>query len=198
MLSKQQIPNSHLRLLSSICLNLGILLFPIAPSLAENIPSIFFVSSNNNKNQVHYGIKLNQDCSPKGSKPVFAYWRMKNGSTKDLSQEQRPAFGIATQSVLGEKVNISLRVFESRGIKKPITIQTLRANDGICRAKALMVINEEPATLSNFYLSLANLKRFFGLTIGGKVVSITVTGFNNSQQAVEEIIPCPSQCSFGI
>lgn len=83
-------------------------------------------------------------------------------------------------------------------MKKPITIQTLRANDGICRAKALMVINEEPAALSNFYLSLANLKRFFGLTIGGKVVSITVTGFNNSQQAAEEIIPYPSQCSFGI
>ncbi|MBD2452341.1 DUF4833 domain-containing protein [Nostoc sp. FACHB-152] len=198
MLSKQQIFNPHLRLFGSILLNLGILLFPIAPSLAENIPSMFFVSSNNNKNQVHYGIKLNQDCSPNGSKPVFAYWRMKNGSTKNLSQEQRPAFDIATQSILGDKVNISLRVFESRGMKKPITIQTLRANDGICRAKALMVINEEPAALSNFYLSLANLKRFFGLTIGGKVVSITVSGFNNSQQAVEEIIPCPSQCSFGI
>jgi Domain of unknown function (DUF4833) len=198
MMIKEQTPPCGLSLLSGILINLGLIFVPIAPSLAENIPSTFFVSSNNNKNQVHYGMNLNQDCLPKGSKPVFAYWRMKNGSTKNLSQEQRPAFDIATQSVSGDKVNISLRVFESRGMKKPITIQTLRTNDGICRAKALMVINEEPAELSNFYLSLAHLKRFFGLTIGGKVVSITVSGFNNSQQAVEEIIPCASQCSFGI
>lgn len=198
MLNKEQPPPSGLRLLSSMVINLGLLLLPIAPSLAENIPSMFFVASNNNKNQVHYGMKLNQDCSPKGTKPVFAYWRMKNGSTKNLLEEQRPAFDIATQSVSGDKVNISLRVFESRGMKKPITIQTLRANDGICRTKALMVINAKPAELSNFYLSLAHLKRFFGITIGGKVVSITVSGFNNSQQAVEETIPCDSQCSFGI
>ncbi|MFB2768268.1 DUF4833 domain-containing protein [Pelatocladus sp. BLCC-F211] len=198
MLIKEQPPPSHLRLLSSILINVGLLLFPIAPSLAENIPSIFFVSSNNNGNQVHYGIKLNQDCSPKGSKPVFAYWRMKNGSTKNLLKEQRPAFDIATQSVSGDKVNISLRVFEGRGMKKPLTIQTLRANDGICRAKAWMVINGKPAELSNFYLSLANIKRFFGLTIGGRVVSITVSGFNDNRKAVEEIIPCPSQCSFGL
>lgn len=64
MLIKEQPPPFHLRLLSSILINLGLLLFPISPLLAENISSIFFVSSNNNKNQVHYGMKLNQKCSP--------------------------------------------------------------------------------------------------------------------------------------
>lgn len=123
---------------------------------------------------------------------------MKNGSNQNLLQEQRPAFDIATQSVSGNKVNISLRVFESGGIKKPITIQTLRTNGGSCQAKALMLINGKPTQLSNFYLSLANIKRSFGLTIGGRVVSITVSGFNNSRQAVEEIILCTAQCSFGL
>lgn len=36
----------------------------------------------------------------------------------------------------------------------------------------------------------------FHLRLLYKVVSMTVFGFNNSRQAVEEIIPCTSQCSF--
>jgi hypothetical protein len=40
------------------------------------VQSIFFIAKSENKNQVHYGIRLDEACSPAGDSPMFAYWRM--------------------------------------------------------------------------------------------------------------------------
>jgi hypothetical protein len=41
-----------------------------------DVRSVFFIAKSQNRNQVHYGIRLDRECNPIGTRPVFAYWRM--------------------------------------------------------------------------------------------------------------------------
>jgi hypothetical protein len=44
-----------------------------------DVRSVFHVAKSENMNQVHYAVRLDGSCHPRGSKPVFAYWRRTRG-----------------------------------------------------------------------------------------------------------------------
>jgi hypothetical protein len=46
------------------------------PALDNDPTSVFIVAKNQNKNQVHYGVRLDPACSVVGAQPVYSYWRM--------------------------------------------------------------------------------------------------------------------------
>lgn len=121
------------------------------------IESVFFVAKSENRNQVHYGVRVDDACVPLGDAPVFAEWRMfeqgPNTRAPMLSREQR-VYGLGTQTVIhradGGSVVTTLRAVSSR----PLTIETFRDRRGVCVAKAVTRIDGAAATLSSVFVML--------------------------------------------
>lgn len=168
----------------------------VLPARGDEIDSVFYIAKNDNGNQIHYGIRLNQNCLPEGSNPVYVYWVRENRTTGNLLSVEEPAYGLSSQSVSGKNVEVILRIFQNRGIQKPISFRTLRLKNGTCQAKAFARINGSQKQLSNMRISLKDIFRnpLNGNTIGGTVVNLTMVTPNRE----EEVISCTSDCRFGI
>jgi Domain of unknown function (DUF4833) len=166
------------------------------PSRANDISSVFYVSKNDNGNQIHYGIRLNQNCLPEGSNPIYVYWIRANKTTGNLLSVEEPAYGISSQSVAGENVEVILNFFQARGIQKNISFRTSKLNNGNCQTRAFTRINNSQKQLSNIHIFLKDIFRnpFTGSTIGGTVVNLTMVSTNRE----EEVVSCTSDCRFGL
>jgi hypothetical protein len=123
----------------------------------RDIGSVFFVAKSENRNQVHYGLHLDEACSPSGRAPVFAYWRMlEHGplATEPLLAHEVPAYGVAEQRVLardqgGGRVAVTLRALPARTI-----VVASQAQGEVCRADATTSIGGAPAALTSVYAKL--------------------------------------------
>lgn len=121
------------------------------------IESVFFVAKNENRNQVHYGVRVDDTCAPFGDAPVFSEWRMlergPNAREPMLSREQR-VYGLGSQTAIrradGGSVVTTLRAVSSR----PLTIETSRNTRGVCVAKAVTRIDGASATLTSVFVVL--------------------------------------------
>jgi len=123
----------------------------------QTIESALFVSKSENKNQVHYGVRVDDTCTPLAHDPVFAYWRMlekgPNATEPLLAREQR-AYGIARQEVHGGTVRITLAALPAR----PITIHVARTESGTCASSAEVTIAGQAARLFNVHVALGFLR----------------------------------------
>ncbi len=166
------------------------------PTGANDTSSIFYVSKNDNGNQIHYGIRLNRNCLPEGSNPVYVYWLRENRTTGNLLSVEEPAYGILNQSISASTVEVRLKFFQDRGIQKPISFRTARLNNGSCQARAFTTINGKQRQLSNIRIFLKDIMRnpLNGSTLGGTVVNLSLVSSNKD----EEVISCTSNCRFGI
>jgi hypothetical protein len=118
--------------------------------------SVFFIAKSQNKNQVHYGIRLDRECNPMGSRPVFAYWRMfeNRGELEPLLGAEGPAYGVGdTQEITNlsdsSRVRIRLRAFPDR----PLVV-TVTRKGALCEAEASTTIAGTNAKLDSMYLKL--------------------------------------------
>jgi hypothetical protein len=122
-----------------------------------SVPTVFFVAKSENKNQVHYGIHLDDRCEPVGAAPVYAYWRMLEHGPSSyeplLSREVR-AYGIAEQHVLergsfAARTRVTLEALRSR----TMVVETY--SDGTrCVARAILPMAGAPAVLANVFVQL--------------------------------------------
>lgn len=165
------------------------------PTYANDIPSVFYISKNDNGNQIHYGMKLDSNCFPQGTTPVYVYWIRENGSTGNLLRLEEPAYGIYSQKVSGQNVDVLLNFFQNRGINKLITLKNTKLSTGTCQSQAFTQINRHQRRLTTIDINLTQVLRnpFTGSTIGGTVVNLSLIGLES-----KEIIPCTSSCRFGI
>jgi hypothetical protein len=140
----------------------GVLLAPSGRASDErdrawDVPSVFFVAKSENRNQVHYGIRLDDGCAPVGDAPVYAYWRMlERGPTAVeplLSREVR-AYGIAEQHVIerGPGVSRTSVRLEALG-SRPLVIESY-ASGGRCVARAVLPLAGVPAVLGDVFVQL--------------------------------------------
>ncbi len=138
------------------------------------VSSAFFIAKSENRNQVHYGVRVDAACSPVGAAPVFAYWRMlEQGptATEPLLSREVPAYGLADQRVVergagGGRATVRLRALGNRSIDVVTT-----AHDGGCVATATTTIGGQPAALASVY---AQLKWPWGvdhLVLSGRALS---------------------------
>jgi len=127
---------------------------------AESLVPIFSIAKSENKNQVQYVVRLDQQCAPVGPNPVSAYWRMlEKGPTQTapiLSREVR-AYGLASQvlDVTSGRVRVVLKALPDR----TLVVTALRASDGQCHALATMPIAGAPAYVFNVYVHI----RWYGV-----------------------------------
>jgi hypothetical protein len=163
----------------------------------SDIPSAFHIGKSENRNEVHYGVRLDETCTPVGSDPVFAYWRLherRGAPLEPLLAREEPLYGL----VLGQRVERRPRraVGDAsggpergaregggtvraviRGIPhRPVLVETFPTPSG-CAAVANVVINDETARLERVFVKL-------GL---GSVEYVLLTGRHPATgRAVEE------------
>lgn len=146
----------------------------------SELPSVFFISKSENKNQVHYAVAVDANCTPAGSAPVRPYWRLlEKGAAVVaplLAREQR-AYGLASQSVTGRwasggRITLVLQALPQR----PLTIVTGKDSKGVCLASAYTVIQHEPARLHGIHVVL----KWFGLGVD----SLILKGWARSDRRV--------------
>ena len=134
-----------------------------APDLlrySRPLASVFFLAKSENRNQVHYAIRVDDRCRPKGHAPVYGYWRdYEEGPkvTSKLLDHEMPAYGLTKQRLAepageGGKVRFALRGFPDRHI----TVQTFKAVRG-CRAWAMTRITGAQAILQSLYVEIGFL-----------------------------------------
>ena len=139
-------------------------MFALMPALAASsasaertIPSALFVSKSENKNQVHYAVRVDERCAFASQTPVYAYWRMlEHGPSvvEPLLSREQSAYGIASQRVSGDTVTVTLRALPAR----PIVVKVARAEDGTCTASAQTTIDGQSARLFNVHVALGFLR----------------------------------------
>jgi hypothetical protein len=142
---------SHGPLVAVASAAVAMFLMPRA-ALASEVPSAFFVSKSENKNEVHYGIKLDDRCLPSGGAPVFAYWRMRErgpSATAPLLAHERKAYGIASQQVRANTVRVVLRA-----LARPVLFESRVDERGRCTVRVLATIQGRAARLHDVYVKL--------------------------------------------
>ncbi len=130
---------------------------PVAAKADRTIPSALFVSKSENKNQVHYGVYVDERCAFASASPVYAYWRMLErgpSATEPLLAREQSAYGVASQRVVGDTVTVTLRALPTR----PIVVKVTRAEDGTCSAVAQTTIDGQSARLFNVHVALGFLR----------------------------------------
>jgi hypothetical protein len=125
-----------------------------------SVQSIFHIAKSENRNQVHYAVKVDAACKPVGPRPVYGYWRElergPNATSALLDHEQR-AYGLndprsITQLATSAEIRISLRGFPER----PLVVQVFRAADR-CVARTVVQIQGQAALLQSIYIDLGFL-----------------------------------------
>jgi hypothetical protein len=124
------------------------------------VRSVFFISKSENRNQVHYGVRVDEHCRPAGQHPMYGYWRdFEDGptATSALLSHEQSAYGLTEPRWVrpaqeGGQIRIGLRGFPDR----PLTIETFRGREG-CRARAYTTIARAPAMLRSIYVEIGFL-----------------------------------------
>ncbi|HEX8705495.1 MAG TPA: DUF4833 domain-containing protein [Myxococcaceae bacterium] len=162
----------------------ALLLCPLAssagsPGPGRGVDSAFFIARSENRNQVHYGVRVGVDCSPQGTHPVHAYWRMlEKGETETepLLRIEGPAYGLAdTQEVTSTSTGWSIRIWLRAYSERPIEIAVAREN-GVCTTRASILLNQELSQLDHIYVRTqwpigVDYIRLSGVTQGGSAVT---------------------------
>lgn len=129
---------------------------PSAAASGRRDPVFLVVSKSENKNQVHYGIRVDAECRPSGTLPAFAFWRMfeRGGEVVEgLLAREQGVYGISTQSKRTD-TEVALRV--SALPKRPLVVRPEKTAGGECRAGAFTTIaGVEGARLDRVHVELA-------------------------------------------
>jgi Domain of unknown function (DUF4833) len=143
--------------------------------------SAFYIARSTNKNQVHYGVRVDGACNVVGDKPVYGYWRMleKRGEIEPILGIEQPAYGVdesqrVQRSAAATVVHVRLRAFPER----PIVVTLARGESG-CEAVATMPIGGADARLQSIYVKV---KWPFGIDY------VLVRGVAKDGRHVEETI----------
>jgi hypothetical protein len=129
-----------------------------APAAASELPSAFFISKSENRNQVHYAVAVDASCAPAGDTPVHPYWRLLEEGpalTSPLLEREQQVYGIASQRVTqrtasGGSIALTLRPLPQR----PLTIATGKNSSGACLASVYTLIQGQPAQLYSIHVVL--------------------------------------------
>jgi hypothetical protein len=138
----------------------------LAPASAEaeesrfgryDIQTLFAIGKNVDRNEVQYGIRLDQDCVPYGDAPVYGYWRQYEQGpsvTENLNMLDRTVYGIKNQTVVKRGADESKVLMTLRSTDRPIAVVTHK-RDGKCVAETYAHINGISALLHTVFVHVA-------------------------------------------
>jgi hypothetical protein len=137
----------------------------------HDMRSLFHVEKSENKNQVHYALRLDSSCKPVGKQPVFGYWRrLKGGERVDapLVGPGARVYGPSDeQKVERTSTGVRINTFVKALPRLRIEVKVDKGASG-CNATAYTMLKGARARLSYAYLQLG--------TFGMRVKYVDVVG----------------------
>ncbi len=124
---------------------------------ARDLASVFLVAKSENKNQVHYGVRVDQACNVIGTSPLYGYWRMleKNGEIEPILSREIRAYGLHPVQRIektGGATTIHARMNAIPDRQLRVTVARTAAG---CEAQATIPIAGADAQLRLIYIRLA-------------------------------------------
>jgi len=124
------------------------------PARAEPPASVFHIDRNKNRNQVHYGVHVDEKCRPVGDEPVYNYWlRLERDpvETEPLSFFQQRAYGFQKQKIESDgRIEVRLRALPDRQL-----VIRVASVAGACKAETFMTIDGKQAYLDKVFVFAA-------------------------------------------
>lgn len=113
--------------------------------------SVFHIDRNKNRNQVHYGVHLDEQCRPVGTEPVYNYWLRREEDppeVRPLSYFQQAAYGFQKQEIEGDgRIEVRLRALPDRQL-----VVRVASVGGTCKAETFMTIGGKQAYLEKVFV----------------------------------------------
>ena len=132
-------------------LSLALLLAVTGSAGAATPDSVFHITRNKNRNQVHYGVHVDEKCRPVGDEPVYNYWLRREHdpvATEPLSFFQQRAYGFQKQHVESDgRIEVRLRALPDRQF-----VVRVASVKGTCKAETFMTIDGKPAYLDKVFV----------------------------------------------
>jgi len=154
-----------------------LVLLPAPVSAAEEVSfdteSVVFLTKNTNSNQVHYGVRVDQNCRPVKRKPLRVFWLMLEkgpAETAGLMFWERPGYGVRQPKQVHQDTDSGNFEFVIRGVpERALTMQTFTSAAG-CRARVTTRIADQEAVLQRIDIEVsgwANVHKveIFGLSL---------------------------------
>lgn len=127
------------------------LLVLASAAAAASPDSVFHIDRNKNRNQVHYGVHLDEQCRPVGAEPVYNYWLKREKDPPEirpLSYFQQAAYGFQKQEIESDgRIEIRLRALPDRQL-----VVRVAAVGGACKAETFLTIDGKQAYLEKVFV----------------------------------------------
>ena len=146
----------------------------------HDLDSVIFLTKNTNKNQVHYGVRVDEHCRPLEDEPVYAYWRnLEEGPDErsGLMFWEEPGYGLVQPKQVERSEKSGSLQLVIRGVPEhTIKLDTFTTEEG-CAARAFTHINGSNAVLERIDINVSgwatvNKIEIFGVSASdGQMVS---------------------------
>lgn len=121
------------------------------PALAGTPESVFHIDRNKNRNEVHYGVRVDAECRPQSLEPVYNYWLRREKDppvVEPLRYLQQAAYGFQKQHIEQDgRIEVRLRALPDRQLVIRVT-----PVDGKCKTETFMEINGKQAYLEKVFV----------------------------------------------
>ena len=130
---------------------------PTASREPPDPKSVFLVAKSENKNQVHYGVRLDESCNVVGTHPLYGYWRMleNKGEIEPILSREVRAYGIDPAQRIEKTGDTTTIYARMNAIPDRVLRVTVTRAAGRCEARATMSIAGADAHLRLIYIRLA-------------------------------------------
>lgn len=118
---------------------------------AANPDSVFHIDRNKNRNQVHYGVHVDDRCKPVGDAPVYNYWLRREEDppvVQPVKYFQQAAYGFQKQNIESDgRIEVRLRALPDRQL-----VVRVASVAGGCKAETFMTIDGKQAYLDKVFV----------------------------------------------
>jgi hypothetical protein len=130
---------------------------PPAPREPREPKSVFLVAKSENKNQVHYAVRVDDACNVIGTDPLYGYWRMleKRGEIEPMLSREVRAYGLEPVQRIEKSGDATTIYARMNAIPDRILRVTVTRTAGRCEARATTSIAGTDAQLRLIYIRLS-------------------------------------------
>jgi hypothetical protein len=126
-------------------------LLAAGPAGAGTPESAFHIDRNKNRNQVHYGVRVDAACRPEGGEPVYNYWVRREKDPPEVEPLrffQQAAYGFQKQHVESDgRIEVRLRALPDRQLVIRVALA-----DGQCKTETFLEIDGKTAFLEKVFV----------------------------------------------
>jgi hypothetical protein len=119
--------------------------------------SVFLVAKSENRNQVHYGVRLDGACNVVGAEPLYGYWRMleNKGEIEPILSREVRAYGLNPVQRIERNGDATTIYARMNAIPDRVLRVTVTRTGERCEARATTSIAGSDAQLRLIYIRLS-------------------------------------------